>query len=56
GDVSEKPVGFTDVRINVHMDADAPQETIDELVAHVCQWSPVFNTFSRPVTMVAASA
>ena len=53
GDVSEKPVGFTDVRIIVHMDADAPQETIDELIAHVCQWSPVFNTFSRPVNMVA---
>jgi uncharacterized OsmC-like protein len=56
GDVSEKPVGFTDVRIIVHMDADAPQETIDELVQHVCQWSPVFNTFSRPVNMVAESA
>ena len=56
GDVSEKPVGFTDVRLIVHMDADAPQETIDELIEHVCKWSPVFNTFSRPVKMVATSA
>ncbi|MGC1441322.1 MAG: OsmC family protein [Burkholderiaceae bacterium] len=55
GDVSEKPVGFTDVRITVDMKADCPQSEIDELVAHVCQWSPVFNTFSRPVTMVAKS-
>lgn len=55
GDLSEKPVGFTDVRIKVAMDADAPQETIDELIAHVIQWSPVFNTFSRPVKMVAES-
>ncbi|MDJ0932971.1 OsmC family protein [Breoghania sp.] len=56
GDVSEKPVGFTDVRIIVHMDADASQETIDELITHVTQWLPVFNTFSRPVNMVAQSA
>ncbi len=56
GDTSEKPVGFTDVRINVQMDADCSQEQIDELIAHVCQWSPVFNTFSRPVNMVAKSA
>ncbi len=55
GDLSDKPVGFTDVRIKVAMDADAPQDTIDELIAHVTQWSPVFNTFSRPVTMVAES-
>ncbi len=55
GDVSEKPVGFTDVRIKVDMKADCPQEEIDALIAHVCQWSPVFNTFSRPVNMVAES-
>ncbi len=55
GDVSEKPVGFTDVRIMVKLDADCPQETIDELIAHVCQWSPMFNTFKRPVNMIAES-
>ncbi|MEZ5651241.1 MAG: OsmC family protein [Burkholderiaceae bacterium] len=55
GDISEKPVGFTDVRIMVDMKADCPQATIDELIAHVCQWSPVFNTFKRPVNMVATS-
>ncbi|MGF1658374.1 MAG: OsmC family protein [Rubrimonas sp.] len=51
GDQSEKPVGFTDVRIKVHMDADAPKEKIDALIEHVAKWSPVFNTFSRPVNM-----
>ena len=55
GDVSEKPVGFTDVRIKVKLDADCPQETIDELIRHVCDWSPMFNTFRRPVNMVAES-
>ncbi|PWR00968.1 peroxiredoxin [Meridianimarinicoccus roseus] len=53
GDTSEKPVGFTDVRIKVHMEGDCPKSEIDELVAHVIQWSPVFNTFSRPVNMEA---
>ena len=55
GDVTEKPVGFTDVRIKVKLDADCPQETIDELIEHVCNWSPMFNTFKRPVNMVAES-
>jgi uncharacterized OsmC-like protein len=54
GDLSEKPVGFTDVRIKVDMEATGiPKSEIDALVSHVIQWSPVFNTFSRPVNMVA---
>ncbi|MBN2629613.1 MAG: OsmC family protein [Rhodobacteraceae bacterium] len=55
GDISEKPVGFTDVRIKVDMKADCPQSEIDALIAHVTKWSPVFNTFARPVAMVAES-
>jgi hypothetical protein len=35
------------------MEGDCPKEEIDALVQHVIQWSPVFNTFSRPVNMVA---
>lgn len=54
GDLSEKPVGFTDVRIRVDMVAtDVAAAEVDALVQHVIQWSPVFNTFSRPVNMVA---
>lgn len=53
GDVSDKPVGFTDVRIKVDMKADCPDAEIEELIAHVCTWSPVFNTFKRPVNMLA---
>jgi len=50
GDVSEKPVGFTDVRVKVDMDCDGiPPEEIDALIAHVKKWSPVANTFTRPV-------
>ena len=32
------------------------KEEVDGLIQHVIQWSPVFNTFSRPVNMVAESA
>ncbi|SDI37469.1 OsmC family protein [Lutimaribacter saemankumensis] len=54
GDTSEKPVGFTDVRIKVDMEAEGiSKEEVDGLIQHVVQWSPVFNTFSRPVNMVA---
>jgi uncharacterized OsmC-like protein len=52
GDVSEKPVGFTDVRIKVDMECEgvSPDE-ISALVAHVKKWSPVANTFTRPVNL-----
>ena len=57
GDLSDKPVGFTDVRITVDMAAtDVPAAEGDALVQHVIQWSPVFNTFARPVNMVAETA
>lgn len=56
GDMSDKPVGFTDVRMKVHMEADAPRAVIDELIAHVAKWSPVFNTFERPVNMQIGAA
>jgi uncharacterized OsmC-like protein len=51
GDLSEKPVGFTDVRAKVTFEADRPREELDALVAHARAWSPVANTFSRPVKL-----
>ncbi|OEJ67200.1 peroxiredoxin [Magnetovibrio blakemorei] len=51
GDTSEKPVGFTDVRIKVDLEADAPKAELDALVAHVKDWSPVANTYTRPVNL-----
>lgn len=54
GDTSDKPVGFTDVRVNVTMECDAPKADVDALIAHVTKWSPVANTFIRPVNMVVA--
>ena len=51
GDVSPKPVGFDAVRVKVHLDADAPQADIDGLIAHATKWSPVANTFTKPVAV-----
>jgi uncharacterized OsmC-like protein len=52
GDLADtKPVGFTEVRAKVVLEADAPREQLEALVAHVLKWSPVANTFIRPVTL-----
>jgi uncharacterized OsmC-like protein len=51
GDLSEKPVGFTDVRVKVCLESDASTEQANALVAHVTKWSPVANTFIRPVNL-----
>ncbi len=49
GDTSPKPVGFDAVRVKVHLDAEAPKEELDALIAHATKWSPVANTFIKPV-------
>ena len=51
GDLSDKPVGFTDVRAKVTFEADKPREELDALIAHAKLWSPVANTFTRPVNL-----
>lgn len=52
GDVSEKPVGFTDVRVKVDMVCDGiEQAEVEALISHVKKWSPVANTFTRPVNL-----
>jgi uncharacterized OsmC-like protein len=56
GDTSPKPVGFEAVRVSVHLDADAPRETLDQLVAHATRWSPVANTYTKPVALTVGLA
>lgn len=52
GDLADtKPVGFTEVRAKVVLDADAPRDRLEALVAHALKWSPVANTFIRPVSV-----
>lgn len=56
GDTSPKPVGFEAVKVSVQLDADAPRETLDALVAHATQWSPVANTYTKPVALTVRLA
>ena len=51
GDLSDKPVGFTDVRAKVTFEADRPRAELDALVAHAKAWSPVADTLTRPVNL-----
>jgi uncharacterized OsmC-like protein len=51
GDTSPKPVGFDAVRVKVDLQADAPQAELDALIAHAKIWSPVANTFTKPVAL-----
>ncbi|MBD2037875.1 OsmC family protein [Leptolyngbya sp. FACHB-321] len=51
GDLSEKRLGFTDVRAKVDVDGDASQEALADLVAHANVWSPVANTLRNPVNV-----
>ena len=56
GDISPKPVGFDAVRVKVHLDADAPKADLDALIAHAAVWSPVANTFTKPVALAVEAA
>lgn len=51
GDLSDKRLGFTDVRVKVELDGDASRQELEELVAHANIWSPVANTLRLPVNM-----
>jgi len=37
--------------VKVDLVADAPQAELDALVAHAKIWSPVANTFTKPVAL-----
>jgi uncharacterized OsmC-like protein len=56
GDTSPKPVGFDAIRVRVELDADAPRETLDALIAHAQKWSPVANTIAKPVALSVEKA
>ena len=51
GDVSPKPVGFDAVRVKVTLESDAAPADRDALIAHATKWSPVANTFMKPVAL-----
>jgi uncharacterized OsmC-like protein len=49
GDPTPKAIGFETIRVRVHLEADAPRETLDTLIHHALLWSPVANTLHNPV-------
>ncbi len=56
GDTSPKPVGFDAVRITVNLDAECSDETRDEIIERATKWSPVVNTFQKPVAVDVTTA
>ncbi|MEJ2630892.1 MAG: OsmC family protein [Acidihalobacter sp.] len=57
GDLNpEKPLGFTDVRVKINAEGDAPEEVIDDVITHSNVWSPVANTLRRNVNLVVEPA
>jgi hypothetical protein len=51
GNISDVPVGLANVRAKVTFEADRPREELEELIAHAKMWSPIANTFTRPVNL-----
>lgn len=57
GDLDEaKTLGFSAVRVKIDAEGDAPQEEIDDIIAHSNVWSPVANTLRNNVVVEVASA
>lgn len=56
GDLTEKPIGFTEIRAQVTLNADRSREELAALISHATQWSPVANTMSRPIPLTVKLA
>lgn len=52
----EKALGFTDVRVKIDVEGDAPQEQLDAIIGKSNVWSPVANTLRRPVNVEVSPA
>lgn len=46
------PVGYEQIRIRMHIEADCSDEELDELIGFARDHSPVCNTVCRPVPVV----
>lgn len=51
--VNPQKIGFNNIRVTAHIEADAPREVLEVLLAHVVLWSPVSNTLYNPVHIEA---
>ena len=46
-----RPLGFQTITVEVHIEADVPQEALKSLVDYAVLWSPVANTLHDPVDL-----
>lgn len=57
GDLAEdKKRGFSAVRVKVHLEGDASDEELNDLVTHADRWSPVAGTLREPVPVTIEKA
>ncbi len=57
GDLDDdKRLGFSDVRVKVHLEGDASDEELDALLADADRWSPVGGTLRNPVNVTVEPA
>ena len=49
GELAKPQIGFTDVRVKVAIEGDAPQDVLEEMVIHANEWSPVSATLRNPM-------
>ena len=49
GNLAPQTIGFETIQVMVHIDAEAPRESLEALVRHATLWSPVANTLHNPV-------
>ena len=57
GDLStSKILGFTDIRVKVHLEGDVGENELQDLVTHANLWSPVANTMRNPVAITVTLA
>jgi uncharacterized OsmC-like protein len=50
----QAPVGYKEIRIDMHIEADCSDEELDELLAFAREHSPVCNTVCQPVAVTLA--
>ena len=53
---ADKRLGFSDVRVKVHLEGDASDEELDALLADADRWSPVGGTLRNPVNVTVEPA
>ena len=48
GNLTPHIIGFESIQVVVHIEAEAPRESLEALVRHATLWSPVANTLHNP--------